>query len=63
MVDPDAEVIEAKDSKTGAARLILRSELEAERGRFQAIQTRKEPGSVLTVTADDADVVGSGPGR
>ncbi len=25
MVDPDAEVIEAKDSKTGAARLILRA--------------------------------------
>ena len=60
MVDPDAEVIEAKDSKTGGSRLILRSELEADRGRFQAIQTRKEPGSVLTVTADDAASYGLG---
>jgi membrane-bound serine protease (ClpP class) len=60
MVDPDAEVIEAKDSKTGGTRLILRAELDADRGRFQAIQTRKEPGSVLTVTADDAESYGLG---
>ncbi len=60
MVDPDAEVIEAKDSKTGGTRLILRSELEADRGRFQALQTRKEPGSVLTVTAEDAESFGLG---
>ena len=60
MVDPDAEVIEAKDSKTGGTRLVLRSELEADRARFQAIQTRKEPGSVLTVTAEDAELFGLG---
>jgi membrane-bound serine protease (ClpP class) len=60
MVDPDAEVIEAKDSRTGGTRLILRSELDADRGRFQAIQTRKAPGSVLTVTADDANSYGLG---
>jgi membrane-bound serine protease (ClpP class) len=60
MVDPDAEVIEAKDSQTGGTRLILRPELEADRGRFQAIQTRKEPGSVLTITAEDAESYGLG---
>jgi membrane-bound serine protease (ClpP class) len=60
MVDADAEVIEAKDSTTGGTRLILRSELDADRARFQAVQTRKEAGSVLTVTADDAEVFGLG---
>jgi membrane-bound serine protease (ClpP class) len=60
MVDPDIEVIEAKDSKTGAARLITRSELEAENGRFQALQTRKEAGTLLTVRADDATSYGLG---
>ena len=60
MIDPDAEVIEAKDSQTGGTRLVLRSELEADRARFQAIQTRKEPGSVLTITADDAESYGLG---
>ena len=63
MVDPDAEVIEATDLKTGGTRLILRSELEADRGRFQAVQTRKEPGTVLTVTVRRCRVVRPGPGR
>ena len=44
MVDPEAEVLEAKDTKTGGTRLILRSELDAEPGRYQVLQTRKEPG-------------------
>ena len=60
MVDPDAEVIEATDLKTGGTRLILRSELEADRGRFQSIRTRKEPGTVLTVTSEDAEAFGLG---
>ncbi len=60
MVDPDVEVVEAKDSKTGAARLILRMELDAEPGRFQAIEIRKEPGSVLTVASKDAESYGLG---
>jgi len=60
MVDPDAEVIEAKDSKTGASRLVLRSDLEVEHGRFQVIQTRKQPGSVLTVRGEDAASYGLG---
>ena len=60
MVDPETEVIEAKDSKTGAARLITRGELDAENGRFQVLQTRKEAGTVLTVRADDATSYGLG---
>jgi membrane-bound serine protease (ClpP class) len=60
MVDPSAEVLEATDSKTGASRLILRSDLEAERGRYQVIQSRKEPGSVLTVRAEEAASFGMG---
>ena len=36
MVDPEAEVIEAKDANTGASRLVLRSDIEADRGRYQA---------------------------
>jgi membrane-bound serine protease (ClpP class) len=60
MVDPDAEVIEATDSNTGGSRLILRSELEANRARYKAVQTRKERGSVLTVTAQDAELFGLG---
>jgi membrane-bound serine protease (ClpP class) len=60
MVDPDAEVIEATDSKTGGNKLILRSELEADRARFKEVQTRKERGSVLTVTAEDAELFGLG---
>jgi membrane-bound serine protease (ClpP class) len=60
MVDPDAEVIEGKDSKTGASRLVLRTELEAERGRYQVVQVRKERGAVLTVRAEEAASFGLG---
>ena len=60
MVDPSAEVIEAKDSKTGGTRLILGTDLEDNAGRFQKIQTRKERGSVLTVTAEDVVSYGLG---
>ncbi len=60
MVDPETEILEAKDIKTGASRLIQRSELIAEPGRYQVIQTRKDPGSVLTVAADEAASYGLG---
>ena len=60
MVDPDAEVIEATDSRTGGTKLILRSELEADRARYKAVQTRKERGLVLTVTSEDAESFGLG---
>jgi membrane-bound serine protease (ClpP class) len=54
MVDSQAEVVEARDSHTGASRLVLRSEVIADRDRYQVIQTVKDTGSVLTVTADEA---------
>jgi membrane-bound serine protease (ClpP class) len=60
MVDPTAEIVEARDSETGASKLILRSVAEADHGRYQVIQTRKEPGGVLTVRAEDAASYGLG---
>jgi membrane-bound serine protease (ClpP class) len=60
MIDPDAEIVEASDSQTGASRLILRSEAEADRERYRIGQTRKAPGSVLTLSADDAASFGMG---
>ena len=60
MVDPDTEVLEATDAKTGATRLVLRADLAAEPGRYQVIETRKEPGTVLTVKADEAASYGLG---
>ncbi len=58
MVDPDTEILEAIDSKTGASRLILRTDVAAEPARYQVIRTRKEPGSVLTIEADEAESYG-----
>jgi membrane-bound serine protease (ClpP class) len=60
MVDPQAEVIEAQDQQTGAVRLLLRDELEADRGRFQGAQIRKSAGSTLTLTGDEAASFGLG---
>ncbi len=60
MVDPESEVLEAKDSKTGATRLVLRTDLASEPGRYQPIETRKQPGSVLTIKAEEAASFGLG---
>ncbi len=60
MIDPDAEIVEATDSQTGASRLLLREEAEAARDRYRIGETRKSPGSVLTVSADDAAAFGLG---
>jgi membrane-bound serine protease (ClpP class) len=60
MVDPRAEVVEAKDLDTGASKLLLRTQVDAERGRYQFIQTRKDPGSLLTIRAEDAASYGMG---
>jgi membrane-bound serine protease (ClpP class) len=60
MIDPAAEILEAKDSQSGATKLMLRSQIDAEPGRYQVLQTRKVPGSVLTVTAEDAASYGLG---
>jgi len=58
MVDPDTEILEAVDSKTGASRLVLQTDIAAEPGRYQVTRTRKESGSVLTVEADEAESYG-----
>ena len=61
MVDPDAEVIEARDSGDGGFAVGFAS---GARGRAwpisEVIQTRKEPGSVLTVKAEEAASFGFG---
>jgi len=60
MVDPNAEIVQARDSQTGASKLLLRSQVDLDRGRYQVIQTRKDPGSVLTILAEDAASYGLG---
>ncbi len=60
MVDPEAEIVEASDSNTGASRLVLRSEAEADRNRYRIVQTRKASGTVLSLSADEAASFGLG---
>jgi membrane-bound serine protease (ClpP class) len=60
MVDPDSKILEAKDSKTGGTRLISQLEAAAEPARYEVIQVRKEPGSVLTIKAEEAASYGLG---
>lgn len=60
LVDPSVQVVEARDNKTGGSRLIRRDEIQAEPGRYQLLQVRKEPGSVLTLTGEDAVSYGVG---
>ncbi len=60
MVDPDAVVVAAVDSKTGAGGFFLQAQVDAEPGRFVDPQVRKSAGEVLTVTSDDAADYGIG---
>ncbi len=60
MVDPGVEIIEAKDSKTGGTQLIRREDLAAEPGRYQPLQTRKDPGAVLAIDGEEAVSYGLG---
>jgi membrane-bound serine protease (ClpP class) len=60
MVDKEAEVLEAKDSKTGATRLVLRADMEKEPGRYAVVDTRKEAGTLLTIRAEEAASYGLG---
>jgi membrane-bound serine protease (ClpP class) len=60
MVDPTAEVVEARDFKTGSARLVLRTDIDQDRDRYEAGRTVKEPGPVLTVTGENAPSLGLG---
>ncbi|WP_165245995.1 NfeD family protein [Paludisphaera soli] len=54
MVDPTTELVEALDQTTGATRLLLRREAEADRVRFANVQPRNEPGRPLLVEAERA---------
>jgi membrane-bound serine protease (ClpP class) len=60
MVDPAAEIVEARDLETGAVRLLLREEVEADRARFQGIEVRKKPGHTLVLSGDEAASFGLG---
>jgi membrane-bound serine protease (ClpP class) len=60
MVDPEAEVVETRDKETGAARLVLRDDIDREPARYEAVRTLKEPGQVLTVLGDEAPSLGLG---
>jgi len=60
MVDPAAEIVEARDLETGAVRLLLREEVEADRARFQGIEVRKQPGHTLVLSGDEAASFGLG---
>ncbi len=60
MVDPDAIVIEATDSKTGATGFVLESQVQAEPNRYRDQQVRKSAGETLEVKSDDAISYGLG---
>ena len=60
MVDPKVEIVEAKDIKTGGTRLIRREDLDAEPGRYQLVQARKDAGTVLAMDAEEAVSYGLG---
>ncbi len=60
MVDPQSVVLAVKDSKTGASSFILRSQLEAEPGRFLDPEIRKAEGQVLTIKGEEASTYGIG---
>jgi len=60
MVDPEIEVVEARDRDTGAMRLLTREEANADQARFQDPRTRKEAGTRLKLNADEAAAFGLG---
>jgi membrane-bound serine protease (ClpP class) len=60
MVDPNVEVIEAKDVKTGGTRLIGSDDANVEPGRFQVLKIRKERGTVLSMDGEEAVSYGLG---
>lgn len=53
MVDRQAVVVQAVDSKTGAPAFVLQSQIDAEPGRYLDAQVRWRAGNFLTVKADD----------
>lgn len=58
MVDPEAVLVQATDTKTGAAAFVLQGQVEAEPGRYVDVQVRKsadDSGEPLAVEANDDD--------
>jgi membrane-bound serine protease (ClpP class) len=60
MVDPHTEVVEATDTKTGAACLVLQKQVEADPARYLNPRQVKSSGSVLTIKGDEAPAFGLG---
>lgn len=60
MVDPEAVVVEANDTHTGASAFVLKSQVEEEPTRYLNPVVKKSAGDVLTVTDDDAANYGMG---
>ncbi|HEX8203512.1 MAG TPA: NfeD family protein, partial [Isosphaeraceae bacterium] len=58
LVDPRVEVVSARDTATGAVVLLDREEAEADPRRYTIQEVVKAPGSVLTVTAEEAPALG-----
>lgn len=53
LIDPNIEVLEARDAKTGGNRLISRADVDNEPGRYQVVNVRKEPGAVLALEGEE----------
>ncbi len=53
MIDPNAAIVLAKDKNTGAANYYLQAQIDAEPGRFADPEPVKNPGRVLTLSAED----------
>lgn len=60
MIEPNLVVVSAKDSNTGASGFYTQAQVDAEPGRYVDVVRVKEPGQVLTITADDAVTYGFG---
>ncbi len=60
MVDPDTEIVEARDLQTGAVRLLLREEAEADRAGSRASRSARSRGINLVLTGDEAAAFGLG---
>ena len=54
MIDPDAEIVEARDNHTGAVWPVLRDQVKADPARFVELGILKAPGEPLDLTADQA---------
>jgi membrane-bound serine protease (ClpP class) len=60
LIDPCVEVLEARDNKTGGTRLIRREDVDAEPGRYQVLQARKEAGTALAIDGEEVAAYGLG---